>query len=490
MQNFSLNKRLIYAVVASQILLAAGLAVVGISFSRHYIQSAFDVYIDGRAQSIAALVYFRDDGVPGLLFNAAKVPPSRHREHKDIFLVKSDRGGFQEHSANYHPQMFDTIPANAHFWNFQFQGVPYRAIVLRNVVILDTEEGEPLPLPKLDIVYAAPTMDIRQQLTMMAVAMALTSLLILGPTLLLALWNIRRALTPLHDLAATAGAISVDSWRFEPSQEARSTEELKPLIGAVQTVLARLEAAFNRQKEFLGDAAHELKTSLAILKSTLQGLLNKPRQPKEYERGLATMSEDCDRLERLLDRMLQTARAEQRIAKGREREPESVDVASTCEEAIARLAQFAAGREIRIDFVSGGEAMVRAETADLTLIWLNLLENAVQYSPRGSGVMVKLEAGAGTARVSVQDHGCGIDAVHLPHIFERFYRADSSRARTTGGVGLGLAIAKSLVDFYHGRIRVESETGRGTCVAVEFPLEYEASGEAGETRDPVCAEEP
>lgn len=471
MKKFSLNKRLILAVVASQVLLAAGLIVVGTSFSRHYIRSAFDVYIQGRAQSVAALVYYPDDGSPGLLFNDAKIPSSPHHIHKDIFDVKSDHGDFERHSPGFAPHMFDAIPAGARFWDFEIEGEPYRAIILRNVAILDTEEGEPLPLPRLTVIYAAPTMDIQQQITSLAVAIGVVGFLVLIPTLVLALWSIRRALTPLNHLATAAAAISVDCWKFEPSEEASSTVELEPLIGAIRTVLEGLEAAFTRQREFLGDAAHELKTSLAILKSTLQAMLNKPRPVEEYERGLAMMNGDCLRLERLLNRMLQTARAEQRIAKGLEREPDPVDVVSTCESAIARMAQFAAEREITIDLSSSGEAMVRAEPADLELAWLNLLENAVQYSPRGSSVSMKVAAGPGVVRISVADHGCGIEAAHLPHIFKRFYRADSSRARATGGFGLGLAIAKSLVDFYRGRIVAESELGRGTRITVEFPTE-------------------
>ena len=159
-----------------------------------------------------------------------------------------------------------------------------------------------------------------------------------------------------------------------------------------------------------------------------------------------------------------------------------MDVASTCEDALARMAQFASERGVRFEFVPEGEASVRAEAADLELVWLNLLENAVQYSPRGSVVTMKVSRDREVAKVSVTDQGCGIDSAHLPHIFKRFYRADSSRARATGGFGLGLAISKSLVDFYHGRIYVESALGRGTCVTVELPTEPGAlpdSGQAG-----------
>lgn len=477
MRRFSLKKRLIFTVVLSQSLLACGLVFVGTSFSRHYIQRAFDVYLEGRAQSIAAIVYFPDDGRPGLMFNDAKLPPSSQHGHPEVFVVRSDRGNFERHTPGYDPQAFAVIPPGVRFWNFRMHGDQFRAIILRDVAIQDTEEGVPLPLPKLTVIYAATTGGIEHQITHLGIAIGALSLLIFIPTLLLVLWSIRKALIPLQDLAITAGVISAENWKFEPSKAATSTVELEPLIGAITTVLAGLEAAFTRQREFLGDAAHELKTSLAILKSTLQTLENKPRQLEEYQSGLMALSKDCERLERLLNRMLQTARAEQRIAGDRAKRPEPVDLATSCEEAIAGLAQFAAAQDIRIDFTTNQEVLIRAEMADLELIWLNLLENAIQYSPRGSIVNVSISVYRDVATVVVDDHGCGIESEHLPYIFERFYRADPSRTRATGGFGLGLAIAKSLVLFYRGQIRVESWPGKGTRVTVSFPLNRELASE-------------
>src|SRR6202012_4456831 len=154
---------------------------------------------------------------------------------------------------------------------------------------------------------------------------------------------------------------SIDSWVFEPSEAAKSTQELQPLIGAIGTVLAGLESAFTRQREFLGDAAHKLKTSLAILKSPLQPLLNKPRQTIEYQSGLMNMNQDCERLERLLNRMLQTARADERLANGSERPSAPVDLVSSCEAAIAQLSRFAGEQEVRIELIVKGAAMVCAQ---------------------------------------------------------------------------------------------------------------------------------
>jgi signal transduction histidine kinase len=469
MKAFSLNRRLVAAMVLAQLLLAAALVIVGTSFSRHYLLSAFDTNLEGRALSIAALVYYRDDGTPGLLFDPAKIPPSTHRVHKDIYLVRSDRLGFERHADGYSPDIFTKVPPQTRYWNFKVNGEPYRAIILRDVVILDTEQGEPLPLPKLTVIYAAPTWDITEKMTKLATSIALTSLGLLIPILILAVWSIQRALTPLTDLAFKARSISVRNWQFEPSEQAKSTVELQPLIAAIETVLADLRWAFTRQREFMGDAAHELKTSLAIPKSTLQSLLNKPRQAEEYRRGLALMSQDCERLEALLNRMLRLARVEQWAADGIHRELDLIDLASTCELAIARMAEFAAARQIRITFSLSESVLMHADPGDLELVWMNLLENAVQYSPPGSSVTVLLKAEEVTTTISVSDRGCGIPDSDLPQIFNRFYRADRSRSRESGGFGLGLAMAKSIVEAYKGSIHAVSKVGHGTTISVQLP---------------------
>ena len=469
MKRFSLKRRLVGAVVLSQVLLALALVVVASWYARYYLRSAFDVNLEGRALSVAALVYYPDDHSPGLLFDSSKIPPSSHHTHKDLYLVRSDHGDFEQHSSNYPRGFIDQIPSDVRYWNFEDDGEPYRAIILRNIPILDTEPGEPQPLPRLTVIYAAPTMDIRQRITAIALAIGISSVILVLPTLLLAIFNIRRTLVPLNELAEQAKKISVQNWEFKPTEEAKSAVELEPLIGAIEAVLAGLQRAFTQQREFLGDAAHELKTSLAILKSTLQSVMNRPRDAQEYREGLEQISQDSDRLEQLLNRMLRLARVEQWAADGIHRELEVVDIALTCEMAIARIASFAAERDVQIDFVSSETVFMRGDAGDLELVWLNLLENAVKYSAPGSKVMVMLQCGTDTATVSVSDNGIGIAEPELTHIFERFRRGDPSRSRATGGFGLGLAIAKSIVQAYKGSIYAESKIGMGTRIIVQVP---------------------
>jgi signal transduction histidine kinase len=302
----------------------------------------------------------------------------------------------------------------------------------------------------------------------------------------LAIWSIRRGLYPLQELAAQAGTISVRNWNFRPSAGARLASELSPLAQAIETVLVRLRESFRQQRDFTNDAAHELKTSVAIVKSTLQSLLQRPRTQREYEIGLRGMLEDCARLEDLLERMLRLARIEQLSDQALQPKLATTELTSTCEAAMARIRSLADERDVALEFEGPGAIQMLADPEDLELIWLNLLENAVQYSPPGSKVKIRVQANSDSvAQISVIDSGPGIPASELPHVFERFHRGDPSRSRSTGGFGLGLAICKALVDAYGGKIEAidvrqqivanqglagDELSGRGTEIRVQLPI--------------------
>jgi signal transduction histidine kinase len=247
--------------------------------------------------------------------------------------------------------------------------------------------------------------------------------------------------------------------------------EIQPVVQAMREALSRLQRSFVQQRDFLANAAHELKTPVAVLKSTLQSVLQRPRTSEEYRTGLNQSLEDIERLERLLQWMLRLARAEQWAHGALRRNLELVDLNSTCEEAIERVRTFARSHRNQIRLSANGPMLFRADPEDLRLVWTNLLENAVRYSPEGSSVEVAVtREKADLVRVTFKDHGVGIPPGELPHIFERFYRGDPSRTRATGGFGLGLAMVKALVEAYGGTISAESMLGEGTCMTVRLPL--------------------
>ena len=276
---------------------------------------------------------------------------------------------------------------------------------------------------------------------------------------------------PLAELASSAAAISTANWKLNPSEAARDTTELAPLTQAMTAMLEGLHRAFTQQREFLANAAHELKTPVAILKSTLQSLLQRPRTSDEYRAGLEDALDDMARLEKLLHSMLRLARAEQWAA-GNPREslvpidvglPHASVPSSGC-------GQWPEQRRCHHRLLRQWRHADACRPDDLELVWSNLLENAIRFSPEGETVRMSMRANNGRSYVDVADQGPGIPPSELPLMFERFHRGDASRARNTGGYGLGLAISKALVEAYGGTIEPHSNVGEGTRMVVSLPV--------------------
>ncbi len=469
MPKTSIQRRLIAAVVISQLLLAVGLAFVALYFTRRQLREAFDGQLRGRAMTIAALVRYSEEQHPRLIFEDDLVPPPLEKQHTDLFQVTGSDGHLIARSPDWPADLQPVPRQNRQHTNFDLGGVQYRAVFLQKLPVLDREPDIPAG-DVLNVIYAAPTEESTRAITYAAAGIAIGTAVLLLITVGLAVWGLRRSLQPLAELADSASAVSTSNWELNPSDEARDTLELAPLTQAMTTMLAGLHRAFDQQREFLANAAHELKTPVAILKSTLQSLLQKPREAEEYRAGLEEALEDMARLEKLLHSMLRLARAEQWASGSARRDLQVIDVASTCQSAIERLAPVARERNVAVDLTADGAMPVRADAEDLELVWANLVENAIRFSPTGGRIQVRLHANASQGVVEVADEGPGMAAEELAHIFERFHRGDSSRARETGGYGLGLAISKALIEAYGGTITPESAPGKGTRMIVSVPL--------------------
>jgi signal transduction histidine kinase len=468
----SIRRRLIATVVLSQLLLALGLVLAGVFYTQRRLLAALDAGIQSRAMSVAALVRYTEDASGNVYFDNTLMPRSLDPSHPDLFAIWTERSGLLTRSANW-PAGLTVSPDERHrheHWYFVSNGVPYRVLRFTHVPVLDREEGKAFQPQTLTIVYAAPLVSLRQQVWASGFFIALASLLLLGITVLLALWGIRRGLLPLQILAEQAAAVSARTWNLHVPEEIKQSAELWPLIESMALMLSRLHESFEQEKEFMANATHELKTPVAVLKSTLQSVLQLPRTAEEYRAGLERSLEDLGRLEGLMQGMLRLARAD-RYARGmlRLQWKKPTDLATTCQAAVERIRVLADAKRVRITLSCNGAVAVQADPEDLQLVWVNLLENAVRYSPEGETVEVGVvRKHVGRVQVIFADHGPGIPENELPHIFDRFYRGDPSRTRATGGFGLGLAISKAVVTAYGGTIRAENAAGQGTRMTVEL----------------------
>lgn len=466
---YSLAGRIIAAVIVSQLVLAAALTVAAVLYARKELGHGFDAALNGWAINTLASVRYNETRAHDLLFDPTLMPASSDPGHPDLFEIRLADGRVLAQSAV--PLPASATPQTEAFTDFTFAGVPYRAMILRQVPVLDREENIDVPA-RVTVVYAASLVAMNRRLAELGASVAGISLLLLFIASAFAAWGVRRGLEPLRELAAHASGISVRNWDFRPPPKSMQVRELAPLTRAIETVLDGLRNSFRQQRDFTSDAAHELKTSVAIVKSTLQSLLQRPRPEHEYRAGLESLLEDCGRLEDLLARLLRLARIEQWAESGMmHRKLGITEVTSTCEAAISRIQALAKAHNIQIELMNPEEVHLQADPEDLELIWVNLLENAVQYSPPGSKVIIRVERNDGKAAVSVADSGPGIPEEQLPYVFERFHRGDPSRSRLTGGFGLGLAICKAMVLAYGGQIEAANRSGHGTEVRVQLPVE-------------------
>jgi signal transduction histidine kinase len=245
---------------------------------------------------------------------------------------------------------------------------------------------------------------------------------------------------------------------------------LAPLAEALSSTIARLRAAFDAQHRFIADAAHELKTAVAVVRSTIQVINMRPRTPDEYHRGLDDVLTDNERVEALVSRMLTLARFEENA----ESVLAQINFSGHVELALKKLASFAEARGILVRSSLDKEVRIRLEPEAAEILASNLIMNAIQHSSAGSDVVVSVRSkkvGIRRAMLVVQDFGSGIAPENLTKIFDRFFREDASRSRETGGFGLGLSICKSIVDAAEGEIQVRSALGQGTVVTACFRLD-------------------
>ena len=274
----------------------------------------------------------------------------------------------------------------------------------------------------------------------------------------------RVALRPVDEMASTARRITAED--LSRRVEARgSGDELDRLAETLNGMLARLEAAFDQTRRFAADAAHELRTPLTVLRGGIEVALRMERTPEEYRRVLSSSLEEVQRLIRLAEDLLLLSRSLAGPEGARTRldlEPLVLEVF----EVGARLGH-AAGVAVRVDATT--PPAVIGDGAALRRALLNLVENAVKYTPPGGKVEIGLAGADGFAEITVADTGIGIDPAETERIFEPFHRLDAARAHDTGGAGLGLAIARSIVVAHGGTIAVESAPGAGSRFTVRLP---------------------
>lgn len=334
--------------------------------------------------------------------------------------------------------------------------VPYRALYYP---LRDNNRN------KLVTVCAVPRVPLQHALDLLA-QVVLGALLLGGLVAHAAARRLAGHLTaPLEALARDSHAI--EGARLSERLPERSPDaEIRTVTGALNAMLGRLEASFALQRQFVTDASHELRSPLSNLRGTIEVALRRPRTESEYRETLQVALNETERLSRLASELLLLSRADSGQMPLERRRCDLAHLAVDSVHAHEFRAR-AAGVRLCLDIPSN--APLDADPDRLRQAIDNLLDNALRYAPAGSAISVTVESGEGVWTLGVRDRGPGIDPTHLPHLFERFYRADPARARASGGAGLGLSIVRAIVDAHGGAASVASQPGDGATFTLTLP---------------------
>ncbi len=280
----------------------------------------------------------------------------------------------------------------------------------------------------------------------------------------------RRIFRPVEVISATAARISVANLSERIDTEPLD-KELVELGRVLNDTFDRLEASFARQAQFTADASHELRTPLTVIRSQAELALLRPREPEEYRASLESCLKAAERMSALVERLLALARADAGMP-GLMRK--SVDLDRIIEDAAGQLHPAARSKKVTVvrDLTP---VQVIGDGPALGQVALNLIANAVKYNRSGGRVWVKLIADRNQAILTVEDTGIGIPEADRTKVFERFYRADKARTRASGGMGLGLAICKAIIEAHGGTIEFETLLGQGTTFRVSLPRHLESA---------------
>ena len=314
-----------------------------------------------------------------------------------------------------------------------------------------------------DLETGAPIGDVRHTLELLRLLLWSLIPVVVGMACVGGAWLSRRALKPVHDITAAALTISIENLS-DRLPVPGTGDELARLTEVLNTMLARLEAAVKMLSRFVADASHEFRTPLAVIRTTAELALRRARAPEAYRDSLQEIGAEAERMTHLVEDLLVLARSDTGVV---EMPLEPVDIRDVLLDAFAGIHRLAEQRQVRLQPELGDRAaMISGNRPALRRLFLALLDNALKYSRAGGDVSVKVRRSDSEVSITIEDFGIGISAADLPHIFERFYRAD--RARSNGGHGIGLSLAESIARTHGARIEVRSTEGVSTIFQVAF----------------------
>lgn len=467
--SISIIRRLVTAVLALECVATLAL-ILAVTVHEHHIElQAFDATLEGTAQALMGSVQDAEDEGDNVVLDLRSV-----RLGKDaIYQVEDDHGKVLGSSGS-RDVIRQLAGRSAGFHQIKIQRKEYRFTVFRGTRFIDPGTPNGGVGHNITVVYGLPSGKVWSEVFEAIRFFVVATILFMGITGVIMALMIRRYLAPVHQLAEEADRMTVLNWQFNAPESAKRTDELRPLARALEAALLRVQLSFEQQKRFTRDAAHELKTDVAIVKSSLQLLSMRKRTVEEYSHGISVSLEDFTRLESTVQRLLTLARLEQPVTSADARASFNCSMKEVVEEAVHQSTSFSQLKEIEIATELSNDADVLLDKSDALLLVSNILVNALQHSPNKSRVLISLVRQSNSIVLVCKDWGEGISEEDRPFLFDAFYRGDASRSRKSGGTGLGLSICKAICVRVGGTIEIANHSGRGAVVTVILPKSVRA----------------
>ena len=449
----------LWYVILLAVILAAFSAGVYIAL-RHTLYNNLDGSLERNATAFLDIIQY-DDNRPTL---PIRFPSDDPREGEHFVRVFDTSGGLTFDNSSE----IGDVPVDAH--------AVEAALIGRPTVRAVTAAGDPMRVKTLPIVRDGQVSgvievglaadDASDTLARFLLIIGAAYPLTLGLASLGGVFLAGRALSPVDKVTRLARHVSAEDLSQRLNLQLPD-DEVGRLARTFDEMIARLDDAFRRQRDFIADASHELRTPLTIMKGQIDVSLQKEREPRDYMQVLRAVNEEVDRLIRLAGSLLTLTRAD---AGQIPLVLEPVSVSDVVTSALEQVRPLAGQRGIELRLLPQTDATIQADEDLLLQLLLNLLDNAIKYTPAGGQVTAGWGSNSEQVDLWVGDTGPGIPGEHLPHLFDRFYRVDRARSRAEGGVGLGLAISRWIAEAHGGSISVESAQGEGSTFTVLVPV--------------------
>lgn len=439
-----------------------------------HIEKALDEVLSFQTEALAAMIIEGAHELPQIEERMKNLASLLGRRDPDIYEVVRKNGdvilkspGLGDERVEIPEKVIRTLePGESQSFDIDWLGEPYRARCLRVVSrFLDLPRRPNTDLDEFYVVYAEELSLFKRRLA------SLTKYMVMIGAIVLVISAIAmRALAWLGLLPLTRLSHEVAS--AEPNRPeyrvdiAQLPRDLDALATAINGFLSRVEKAFARERQFSADAAHELCTPIALLKSNVQLALINRAASTEAKQCLQDLLTDIERLERLTDSLLSLS--EKEAVAGTRLERRDIRLSPIVEGIVNRFQPIASESGVALELANGNDTSIHADEEALDRVLSNLIDNAIKHNHKGGKVWVSVEDSGGACEIRVADDGPGIPEKDVPNLFERFFRVDKSRSRERGGAGLGLAIAKSLCEAQGATLRYEPRDGGGSIFIVQF----------------------